>query len=112
MNDLTSFDCSEDKDLYQKIFKTVTTNPAKVFESKIGEIKAGNLADLVFVNQSLDTLPLRDILTHILFSNQSQHVDHVMVDGRFVLFNKELCLADEAELKKKFQASSDKIRID
>lgn len=100
-----------DEHLYQKLFQTVTVNPARVLNSKIGEIKAGHFADLVFVKQTLDTLPMRDIWTHILFSYDSQHVDHVMIDGQFVLYEKELCLIDERDLIEKFNESLGQIDL-
>lgn len=101
----------EGDNLYKNLFKTVTTNPAETLDAKIGKIKPGYLADLVFVNQSLDTLPLRDIWTHMLFSYESQHIDHVMVDGKFVLFEKQLCQANESELYKKFESATDSIKF-
>ncbi|MCJ8277964.1 MAG: amidohydrolase family protein, partial [Bdellovibrionales bacterium] len=90
------------KGLYQEAFTTVTVNPARALNAPIGQILPGFKADLVFVKQALDTLPLEDIWTHLIFSYSSRHVDHVMVDGRFVLFNKDLCLADECELQEQF----------
>lgn len=101
----------EGENLYKNLFMSVTQNPARVLDPNLGVLKSGNLADMVFVKQSLDTLPMRDIWTHILFSYDSQHVDHVMVDGKFVLYDKKLCFVDEEELLKKFNLGLSKIQI-
>lgn len=100
-----------DINLYQNLFKTVTENPAQILDAPVGEITPGKLADIVFVKQTLETLPLRDIWTHIIFSYKSQHVDHVMIDGRFVLYDKKLTLTNESDLESQFKYSMDQIKF-
>jgi len=75
---------------FDDIFNMVTTIPAQVLGLKQqGDLKKGYFADLVFLKQELDTLPVTHLLTNLIFSQGTQNVEHVMVNGEWVLFKKQ-----------------------
>jgi len=99
------------EDLYKKCFQAVSTIPAKVAQLNLGEIKENSPADLVFIKQDLENLPLREVWTHLLFSIQSSQVRHVMIDGRWALWNRESTQAKEIELRSEFLEALSRIKL-
>jgi 5-methylthioadenosine/S-adenosylhomocysteine deaminase len=76
-------------DLYKDIYATATANAADFFKQPMGQIAPNKFADLVFVEQAPELLPMVDIHTSILFALQSQYVRHVMIDGQWALWDRE-----------------------
>ncbi len=74
---------------------------AQVFfpDAPIGQIKPGAAADLIFVDYHPFT-PLTDgnLPWHIIFGFQQSMVTSTMVDGKFLMKNRELITLDEAEI--------------
>jgi 5-methylthioadenosine/S-adenosylhomocysteine deaminase len=75
-----------------KLLAMATTTPAKVLgvSSELGQIKAGMLADLVVHEVDVATKPIFDPLTNLIFSAGSRNVKHVMIDGHWRLWNRQL----------------------
>lgn len=95
----------------QDILKTVWDHPATWLNRKIGRLEAGYLADLVFFSTGLECQPMNEPFSHFINSMSSRHVEHVMINGEFILKEKELTKIDEVVYidkiqnlaKKKFQ---------
>ena len=78
----------------------ITRTPAQLFGFKdCGSIKVGNKADLVFIDQDLSLEPMTKPLVNLFFSSASRNVRHVMIDGEWILFDKELCRISEDQLR-------------
>lgn len=75
-----------------------------LFGKNFGALEPGCAADLV-VLEYLPPTPLeaKDLLGHVLFGMQSSMVEHVMIDGRWVLWERQLPGVDEDRLMQKVQ---------
>jgi 5-methylthioadenosine/S-adenosylhomocysteine deaminase len=79
---------------------------AEVFAPRdLGALAAGRAADLVCIRIGAELLPMTRPLTNLFFSSAHRQVRHVMVDGRWVVWNRELTLVDEAALQQEFTAA-------
>lgn len=74
-----------------------------------GMLTAGSVADIVMMRARIDLLPASDPLANLVCSASSGHVDHVIVDGRFILRERQLTRAIEADLLAAYNAATDKI---
>ncbi len=94
-----------------RLLEMISSEPAKIFPDKQvqGQIIPGNVADLVFVRPDIRTAPMTDDLTHLFFSFETDHVQHVMVDGKWVVWHKNLVGVNEGELYEAFQEQSKNI---
>ena len=87
----------------EDIFKMATLNGAKAYglQEGIGKIKDGYKADLVFIKKSQDLEPLlnneafSNYLHNLLFHSNEDSVQHVMVDGKWIMKDRELLTIDE-----------------
>lgn len=85
------------------IFELTTKNAAKplLMENKLGVIKENAFADLVFINKNdFSMIPSVNPISNIVFSNPQSAIDHVMINGKFVLKNKTIVNFDEQEFYK------------
>lgn len=65
----------------------------------LGRIEVGAKADLILINlQSMRTAPTWDPIRTLVYSATSEDVDHVMIDGQFVMRDKTIPGVDELEL--------------
>jgi 5-methylthioadenosine/S-adenosylhomocysteine deaminase len=88
-----------------KTFELATINGAKTLrkEKEIGSIEIGKKADILFwdLDRIWNPLIKKDIeslLSAIVYSSSPENINSVMIDGRFVVKNRENLLYDEAEL--------------
>lgn len=72
---------------------------------RVGRLAPGLAADVVFLSEDLDTLPTPRPDANLIYSMSARHVRHVMVDGRFVLYDGRPVLAAEADLLSEYQAA-------
>lgn len=95
-----------------KVLAMATKDPAKILglEKTIGSLAAGMAADVVFLRRDLGTEPMLSPETNLIYSLSSQHIDHVMVDGKWVLWQKSLPNANEQELVQQYQQAVSEIR--
>ena len=72
---------------------------------RIGAIEAGRLADLVVVDlNSVFVAPVHRVVSALVFNATPREVRHVVVDGRLVIRDRDLLVADEqAELRAAIQ---------
>jgi 5-methylthioadenosine/S-adenosylhomocysteine deaminase len=66
----------------------LTINAAKALgkSHQLGSIEAGKLADLCAIRMdSLQTTPMYDVVSHLIYAASSQQVSHVWVGGRLLL---------------------------
>jgi 5-methylthioadenosine/S-adenosylhomocysteine deaminase len=89
-----------------------TTIPANVLgvADKLGTLEAGKWADMVFLKTSLSSEPMDEPLANVIWSMGSRDVTHVMVDGKWRLWHKELTGNSIHELRQAYQGSVLEIR--
>ncbi len=94
------------------IFAAATVNGARAFglDGEIGTLAPGMAADVVFLADDLELLPMARPLNNILFSASPRQVRHVLVDGRFVLVDGEPALVAAGELKAEYLAAVAEIK--
>ena len=69
----------------------MTINAAKALgqSDRLGSIEPGKLADLCAIRlDSLQTTPMYDVVSHLIYAASSQQVSHVWVGGRMLLEDK------------------------
>ncbi|MFH1728422.1 MAG: amidohydrolase family protein [Pseudomonadota bacterium] len=91
----------------QDVFKMVTQNGARAygFQNKIGKIKDGFLADLTFVNKNdldfepiINTKSFSNLLHNVLINCNREKIEHVMINGEFVLKDKKFLSVCEDDI--------------
>ncbi len=85
----------------EQVFKMGTINGARTLglENEIGSIEPGKRADLTFIKiNQVHAIPFDNIYSKLVYSTQSADVEHVMVDGKWVVRSRELQTIDEAAL--------------
>lgn len=81
----------------QTVLKTATVNAAKAvgLADKIGSITEGGFADLIFVDLTSPSLfPNNNIVSSLCYSANGSEVSSVMINGRFVMKNREFLTID------------------
>lgn len=94
----------------EDIFKMATINGAKAYglQESIGQIKAGYKADLVFIKKNLDLEPLinnedfSNYLHNLLFYSKEDSIQHVMVEGKWVMKDRKMVTVDERNVESKY----------
>jgi 5-methylthioadenosine/S-adenosylhomocysteine deaminase len=86
-------------------FEIATINGAKTLhkENEIGSIEIGKKADILFWDLDKVWNPLikediESLLSAIVYSSSAENINSVMIDGKFVIKNRENLLYDETEL--------------
>ena len=87
-----------------KAFEMATIEGAKalLWDDEIGSLEAGKRADLVLVRtDGLEWYPrpLLNPVANLVYSSTGDAVDSVMIDGKWVMRQRELLTIDEARLK-------------
>ena len=81
----------------QDVFDMATINGAKAMQKadEIGSIAVGKKADLTFFDlKHWSFVPHNDLLCHLLYCADARSVDAVMVDGSFIMRDKEFVTVD------------------
>lgn len=80
------------------------------FSDRIGRIAPGCYADLVFLDlDSVNLVPLNDAVRQIVQCEDSSSVSSVMIGGRFVFDKGAFTTFDYGSLRRKAQASADRL---
>ncbi len=95
----------------QFVIDTATRNGAAALgmKDKLGVIKAGARADLIFIDlQSPSMFPNNNIISSLCYSADGSEVDSVMIDGKFVMKNREILNIDTQRVYFEVQKAVDK----
>jgi 5-methylthioadenosine/S-adenosylhomocysteine deaminase len=68
-------------------------------EGIIGSIEEGKAADLTFIkNNQVHSIPYENIYSKLVYSTRSSDVEHVMINGQWILRNNQLITINENKL--------------
>jgi 5-methylthioadenosine/S-adenosylhomocysteine deaminase len=79
----------------------LTINAARALgkEHQLGSVEAGKLADLCAIRlDSLQTTPMYDVVSHLIYAASSQQVSHVWVGGRMLIQDKQFLYLDTGDI--------------
>ena len=79
----------------------LTINAARALgkEHQLGSVETGKLADLCAIRlDSLQTTPMYDVVSHLIYAASSQQVTHVWVAGRMLLQDKQFLFMDTGDI--------------
>jgi 5-methylthioadenosine/S-adenosylhomocysteine deaminase len=96
----------------EQAFEMATIRGARALhlENLIGSIEAGKLADIAIVDlDSLNQTPYFNIYSALVYSTKAADVRTVIINGRIVMFNRQLLTLNESVIKKDANAYRDKI---
>jgi 5-methylthioadenosine/S-adenosylhomocysteine deaminase len=85
----------------QTILTMVTNNAARAMlrEHQIGSLEAGKKADLIVIDpNSANMLPLHDSVANLVSAMQAHNVESVMVDGQWLMRDRQILTVNEAEV--------------
>jgi 5-methylthioadenosine/S-adenosylhomocysteine deaminase len=83
-------------------FSMATKDGGDALGLPVGELAPGKKADMVFIDRDHFSMrPPHSLLSNIVYSLQEEAIRHVMVDGTFVLVDRELTTIDEAHVVEK-----------
>lgn len=86
----------------QMLLKNNAAICARHFEKPLGIIKKGALADIIVVDYDAPTpITADNIASHILFGMMGRSVVSTMINGEFVMKNREIVTVDERKVMKK-----------
>lgn len=93
------------------MLKMATTNGSVVTGFNNGSIEVGKDADFNFFNlNSINFTPkTNDLIGAVVYSATTEDICDVMIDGEFVVKNREVLTADEEEIKYKVNTLTEKI---
>ncbi|KAA3611320.1 MAG: 5'-deoxyadenosine deaminase [Calditrichaeota bacterium] len=82
----------------QDVFKLATINGAETLglKDQIGSIEIGKKADLTFIKlNQVHSIPFDNIYSKLVYSTQANDVEHVMIDGQWIVRDKKVKTIDE-----------------
>jgi 5-methylthioadenosine/S-adenosylhomocysteine deaminase len=85
----------------ERVLAMVTREAARSlqWESEIGSLEPGKRADLAVINPATATmLPMHDPVANFVSSMREHNVESVMVDGRWLMRDRNLLTVNEAEI--------------
>jgi len=85
----------------QTVFKLATIEGAKALgmENEIGSIELNKKADLVFIKRNqVHSIPDENIYAKLIYATQTEDVKHVLIDGKWVMRDRQLLTLDEQEI--------------
>ena len=86
------------------------TNPGNALDPRLSGFEEGAFADFNFIYPDLASVPNFDIKRDLLFSYNSRQIDHVMVDGRWVLYDSRLPGLSEDRLTEDYLIACSEIK--
>ena len=89
-----------------------TTIPAAVLgvSAELGTLEVGKQADLIFLKESLSSEPKKNPLANVIYSMGARDVTHVMINGNWTLWNRNLPNLDHDELTSQYLAAVNEIQ--
>lgn len=80
-------------------------------DAQIGSLEPGKAADMIAVKlDEMDTAPLYDLASHLVYSNRHSRVTHVWVDGKNLMQDGRLTTLNPAELRSRALRWQDRIK--
>ena len=74
---------------------------AVLLDRIIGSIEAGKKADLVILNPSISLCPMNDLMGELALCEHGDSVETVLVDGRPIMMEKKIMVADEQAVRER-----------
>lgn len=93
------------------VLNAATVNAAKALdmENRLGVIREGAQADIIFIDlNSTSLFPNNNIISSLCYSANGSEVDSVMVDGSFIMKNREFLTIDKEKVMAQLQKAVDK----
>jgi len=90
----------------------LTINAARALGKvdQLGSVEAGKLADLCAIRlDALQTTPMYDVVSHLIYAASSQQVSHVWVAGQLLLENGHLIRMESADIINRAQHWAERI---
>ncbi|MBW1960352.1 MAG: amidohydrolase [Deltaproteobacteria bacterium] len=96
----------------KEVFKMATKGGSRCIgmEDKVGVLEAGKKADFVLINlDSLPFTPRQNILNQLIFCENGQSIDMVVVDGKIIYENGKILTINEEKLKSDVQQAAERL---
>lgn len=95
----------------REILKMVTSIPGKyLWDGAIGEIKEGNLADLILIDlNKTNLIPAFSLESNLVYATYGNEIDTVIVDGNIIMENNKILSFDEEIVKKEAMKHAERI---
>ena len=93
----------------------LTINAAKALgeSHRLGSVETGKLADLCAIHMgSLQTTPMYDVISHLVYAASSQQVSHVWVGGRMLLQDAQFRHMDVDDIIGRAEYWADRIKAE
>ena len=99
----------------EDVLKMASENGANAYKlNDLGSIQENYKADLVFIKKdkfvpNVDSEQFSTVAHNLLMETKEDSVQHVMIDGKWVMFDRQLVSVDEDEINAKYIALMDRI---
>jgi len=93
--------------------RMITQNGANAvgMGEQLGSIEEGKIADLVFIDLNKPrTTPIYDVHSSLVYAAHSGQIQSVMINGEFVMKDKQMLTLDEEKIKAEAQELANKIK--
>ena len=89
---------------HKLFYPLLCQNPASFFfPHQTYGIQPGGKADLIFIRKDYSHLfPQENLLSHLMYSAQGNEVEHVMIDGKWIMKDKQILTFDEKAIQTEF----------
>jgi cytosine/adenosine deaminase-related metal-dependent hydrolase len=95
------------------VLEMATINGAKLYglENQIGSLEIGKKADVIVIKPQILPTPLTvgTVVGHLINTIDGDDVEHVLVDGEFVVKKRQLVTFNEADAASISQAAASKL---
>lgn len=94
---------------------TIESAKAIGLEHEIGSLRAGKKADIIILNiqepglAPIYTDPIRNIVPNLVYAARGHEVETVIVNGQFIMENRQMLTVDEKAALEKAQAAAEQI---
>lgn len=86
----------------QKALDMATINGAEALKLNVGSIQAGKNADLLLIDKNdVSLVPTFNLISNLVYSSSGHVVKDVIINGKFVMKNREILTLNEEETKEK-----------
>ncbi len=100
-----------------KALRLATIESAKAvgLDHEVGSIEVGKKADIIFIDLESPSMspvirkPVRNIVPNLVYSANGSEVEHVMVDGKFIMKDREINTLNEKEKVREAQKAAESL---